>query len=88
MNLIDFNSPLWEIYKGAYGSVKEDIIALTSEKQLFYKKNENSDYYIAFENLFENLSHQMSFYNATYITLPYIVALLEQYENNFLKRTK
>jgi len=86
MNLIDFNSPLWEIYKGAYGSVKEDIIALTSEKQLFYKKNENSDYYIAFENLFENLSHQMSFYNATYITLPYIVALLEQYENNFLEQ--
>ena len=36
MNLIDFNSPLWETYKGAYGSVKEDIITLTNEKQLFY----------------------------------------------------
>lgn len=83
MNLIDFHSHLWEIYRGAYGNVKDDIMILTNEKQLFYKKNEHSEYYIAFDNLFENLSHQMSFYNATYIALPYIVKLLEEYQNEF-----
>ena len=83
MNLIDFHSHLWETYRGAYGNVKDDIVILTNKKQLFYKKNECSEYHIAFDNLFENLSHQMSFYNATYIALPYIIKLLEEYQNHF-----
>lgn len=86
MNLVDFNSPLWETYKGAYGNIKDEIITLTSEKHLFYKDNHDSDYSIAFDNLFENLSHQMSFYNATYIALPYIVQLLDKYKNDFLEQ--
>ena len=87
MNLIDFHSHLWETYTGAYGNVKDDIVILTNEKQLFYKKNECSEYHIAFDNLFENLSHQMSFYNATYIALPYIIKLLEEYQNHFWEQS-
>ena len=36
---------------------------------------EKDDFRIAFDNLFENLCHQMSFYYATYLVLPYLVNL-------------
>ena len=39
---------------------------------------EKDDFRIAFDNLFENLYHQMSFYYATYLVLPYLVTLLEK----------
>ncbi len=87
---IPFASPLWENYHGAYGNVREDVAFLFCPKEFlpqmdkirrldFEKKNNEQ---INFDNLCENLSHQLSFYGATYLAMPYFVLLLE------LKRQK
>ena len=44
-------------------------------KLLRLDPEEKDDFRIAFDNLFENLFHQMSFYYATYLVLPYLVNL-------------
>ncbi|MCI9079517.1 MAG: hypothetical protein HFH68_11425 [Lachnospiraceae bacterium] len=75
---VDFNSDLWEKLHGAYGNILEDIIPLTvnepevpENEKSFYADYE-SDYMIAFDNICCTLSHQMSFYHASYIALPYL----------------
>lgn len=40
--------------------------------------SEKDSYRINFDNLCENLSHQLSFYKATYLAMPYLVLLLEK----------
>lgn len=88
MNLVDLNSDLWEIFRGAYGNVSEELKILMGEvneipNQVKIRRldtEEKGDYEIAFDNLCENLYHQMSFYLATYLVLPYFVTLLEQKE--------
>lgn len=72
MELIEYNSELWEQFRGAYGCVLEDIQDLMKETAT---EEEQRD---AFENLCENLWHQLSFYDATYIALPYLVTVLEK----------
>ena len=46
---------------------------------------DKDNYRIVFDNLFENLTHQLSFYEATYLVMPYMVKLLEKKkaENDF-----
>ena len=85
MQLLPFDSPLWEIHTGAYGNVCPEIKLLmgaapvTSQNKLRRLDfEEKDDEQIAFDNLCESLSHQMSFYSAQYLALPYIVKLLEQ----------
>lgn len=81
-----FSSPLWEEYRGAYGNVREDVAFLFCPKELVPEMNkiirldfeEKEDDRINFDNLCENLSHQLSFYDATYLALPYLVLLLEK----------
>ena len=76
----DFNSELWEQLRGAYGNIQEDIAPLMAdtpevpdnEKTLSPYASFESDYMIAFDNILQQLSHQMSFYNASYIALPYL----------------
>lgn len=75
---IDFNSDLWDKLHGAYGNILEDIKPLTvkepevpeTEKKLDISFE--SDYMIGLDNIYCTLSHQMSFYPASYIALPYL----------------
>lgn len=84
----DFNSPLWETYRGAYGSIYDYIVTLMSEKEkapevIKLRRLDNSpktNYEIAFDNLCENLCHQMSFYPASWLALPYLAMLMEDWE--------
>lgn len=73
IELVDFKSKLWEEFRGAYGNVSHEVALLMSESTI-----EQQDYDNAFHDLFENLSHQMSFYKATYLALPYLIELLER----------
>ena len=83
---VPFSSPLGELYHGAYGDTREDVAFLFCPKHLIPEMvktrrldfDEKDDYQINFDNLCENLSHQLSFYNATYLTMPYLVLLLEK----------
>ncbi|NBH32448.1 hypothetical protein D3Z58_02465 [Clostridiaceae bacterium] len=86
LNPVPFSSPLWEKYHGAYGDVREDVAFLFCPKELVPKMDkimrldfeEKEDDRINFDNLCENLSHQLSFYDATYLVLPYFVLFLEK----------
>lgn len=85
IKLVDLNSELWETFCGAYGNVSKEVeilmgepITEPQEKLRRLDSEEKEDYRIAFDNLCENLSHQMSFYEATYLALPYLVQLLER----------
>lgn len=93
MTLTPLDSPLWEVYRGAYGSVQEEIAILAAPEKDAPEVGrlrrldtaEKSDFQVAFDNLCENLSHQMTSYEAIYLALPYIVKLLSRKiaENDF-----
>ena len=76
-----FDSDLWEIFRGAYGTIKEDLVALLEadcniaeeEKRIYMDKEPESEYRIAFDNICEQLMHQCSFYSAMYLAMPYLV---------------
>lgn len=82
----EFPSGLWEQYRGAYGDVREDVAFLFCPEELIPEtpklrrldREEKSDYEIIFDNLCENLTHQLSFYDATCLAMPYLVLLLEK----------
>lgn len=86
--LHDFNSPLWESYKGAYGNIEDYLVILMGEREkapetFKLRRLENilkTNYELAFDNLCENLWHQMSFYPATWLALPYLARLMEGWE--------
>ena len=81
-----FNSPLWGEYRGAYDDALEQVAFLFCPEELVPEMNkiirldfaEKDPYRINFDNLCENLSHQLSFYRATYLAMPYLVLLLEK----------
>ncbi len=89
IQLIPFHSELWDIFKGAYGNVCEEVkIIMNKENPIPVQEKirrldteEKNDYEIAFDNLCENLTHQMTFYDANYIVFPYLLTLLIQKEN-------
>lgn len=68
---ISFDSGLWEVYRGAGGNIKELLMNLVNGTEDFEEMS---------ECVFEELSHQMSFYKATYLALPYLIALLKEKE--------
>ena len=75
--LVPLDSELWEIYRGAYGNVSREVAILMGEPILEPQKKlrrldmeEKEDYRIAFDNLSENLMHQMSFYEAAWLVMP------------------
>ncbi|MCX4326741.1 MAG: hypothetical protein OSJ45_05530 [Lachnospiraceae bacterium] len=87
----DFNSELWEQLRGAYGNIQEDIAPLMvdnpevpeDEKTLNPYMSYKSDYMIAFDNVCNQLWHQMSFYDASYIAMPYLAKAFNYwYEKN------
>lgn len=82
MKFIPLDSELWEQYPGAYGSVSKEIACLMGESAAPLEKlrrlgpEPRDREHLAFDNLCESLSHQMSFYPALYLALPYMVKLL------------
>lgn len=101
LKLVPTDSVLWETFGGAYGNVVNDIklligeekelddwdVALLDRRQSRQGKKEDIEDIekIALENLFESLAHQMTFYPAIYLAMPYLVKLLEKKktENDF-----
>lgn len=83
---VEFGSRAWEKYKGAYGDVREDVAFMFCPEELIPEteklrrldREEKSDYEIIFDNLCENLTHQLSLYDGTYLAMPYLVLLLEK----------
>lgn len=73
--LEELDSPLWESCRGTYGNVSEYLAILTGERKAApetfklrrLEKIPKTNYEIAFDNLCENLWHQMSFYPATWL---------------------
>jgi len=88
MKLLPFESNLWEIFTGAYGNVCEEVRIIMGDvdkippqtKLRRLETEEKEDVQIAYDNLIENLWHQMSFYPATYLAMPYLVKYLEKKE--------
>ncbi len=86
MTLTPLDSPLWKKYHGAYGNVRQEVAIIAGaeknappvERLRRLDLAEKNDFQIAFDNLCENLSHQMTFYEANYLALPYIVKLLSR----------
>ena len=83
-----FDSPLWNLYEGAYGNVSEYLDILMGEREEAPEtfqlrrldKTPKTNYEMAFDNLCENLWHQMSFYHATWLALPYMARLMENWK--------
>lgn len=79
MEFADFNSELWEQLHGAYGNVKEDVLPLmvqepeVPESEKVLNADYKCEYMVAFDNICQQLYHQMTFYDASYIVLPYLV---------------
>lgn len=71
--LIDFESDFWERYRGAYGNIKEWVQILVQDTQ-----RQQESYQEAFDNLSQSITHQMSFYPATYLVVPYLLELLNR----------
>lgn len=88
MHLTEFSSPFWEEYQGAYGSVRREAELLMNSPETMplqpklrrLDRAEKDACRVTFDNLCESLSHQMSFYEAIYLVLPWMVKLLEQKE--------
>lgn len=86
--LQEFDSILWENYRGAYGDVREYLVILMGEREdapetfklRRLDKGPKTNYELAFDNLCENLWHQMSFYPATWLAVPYLASLMEGWE--------
>lgn len=83
---VAFSSEWWETYRGAYGDVVGDVAFLFCREDLIPETGkirrldfEEKGYYeIIFDNLIENLTHQLSLYPAMYLAVPYLVLLLEK----------
>jgi len=94
LKLVPLDSELWEVYRGAYGNVAYDVKLLTGEEKEFDdwdmalverrqsrqgKEEDMEDTEkSALENLMEGLCHQMTFYEGTYLAMPYLVQILEK----------
>lgn len=84
------DSPLWETYRGAYGNVSEYLGILAGERDAApetfkirrLETAPKTNYELAFDNLCENLWHQMSFYPATWLAVPYLARLMESWERD------
>ena len=68
IKLEDLNSDQWEKHLGAYGNmsnVMSDFMKDPDDKELQ-------------ESVYQGINHQMTFYSAVYLVMPYLVKLLEQ----------
>lgn len=94
LKLLDFHSDLWETYHGACGSVRKWVerilTGMMESKEAKESENGKGEIDLREENLREELedlcealNHQMSFYPATYLAMPYLVKFLELKEHDF-----
>ena len=67
IKLESIGSEIWSKYKGAYGNMSEVM-------DVFMKEPDNED---AAEQVYQGINHQMLFYPAAYIVMPYLTKLLE-----------
>ena len=68
IKLEDLNSDQWEKHSGAYGNMSNlmsDFMKDPDDKELQ-------------ESVYQSINHQMTFYSAVYLVMPYLVKLLEQ----------
>ena len=68
IKLEDLNSDQWEKHLGAYGNMSNlmsDFMKDPDDKELQ-------------ESVYQGINHQMTFYSAVYLVMPYLVKLLEQ----------
>lgn len=73
-------------FRENYGDIKEYVCILHEEREDIempvrirrMERTQRSAYQIVFENVCENMSHQLTFYPISYIVLPYLVTLLEK----------
>lgn len=70
IKLVDWDSPLWDEYESAYGDVKEVLQVLMGEDEMEYE--------LAFEEVCENIHHQLTFYPAMYLVIPYFLKRLDE----------
>ncbi len=68
MQYLDFDDPQWAQYEGAYGNMSEAVRRLLEQPD---------DKELA-ECVYQGINHQMDFYSAAYLVLPYLVKLLEE----------
>ena len=72
----DLNSELWAMYRSACGMIWDEINIIWNELQ--GSTPEDVNFEDIFENLCEKLTHQMSFYDASYLALPYLLKLYDK----------
>ena len=68
IKLEKFDSKQWEKYYGAYGNMSELMTAFM----------ENPDDKELQESVYQGINHQMTFYSAVYLVMPYLVNLLKR----------
>lgn len=78
LDLVPLDSELWDVYKGAFGNVVEDLRPLMNPRPRILTPPQKLQEAIQFQSLFENLWHELRFYAASYIAVPYLVFLLQQ----------
>lgn len=89
--LLDFDSDLWEKYRSGAGTIKYRMKSLTAQilnnPDLLEKTEQEEEYDCKedFDDLCEALWHQMSFYPASYLAIPYFEQFLiqKEKENDF-----
>lgn len=74
ITLTELNSELWGMHRGAYGDIWNEIAVL--EKVISGEDVEAEVFESTFETLCEGLWHQLSFYDAGYLAMPYLLKLL------------
>lgn len=78
---VSLDSELWDIYRGAYGNITEDLEGLLTpepevpEHEKSFDISGQSDYMVSLDNIWQQLGHQMSFYSALYLALPYLTKI-------------
>ena len=68
IKLEDLNSDQWEKHLGAYGN-------MSNVMSNFMKDPDDKELQ---ESVYQGINHQMTFYSAVYLVMPYLVKLLEQ----------
>lgn len=74
ITVTDLNSGLWEQYSSGSGSIRDEIEAVSR----VIEGEEPADFEDKFTSLCQSLWDQMSFYDASYLAIPYMLKLLDK----------
>ena len=76
ITLTGLESELWESYMSSCGTVVNEVEAI--RKEIAGEEQDAEAFENSFINLCETLWHQLSFYNASYLAVPYMMKLLDK----------